>query len=172
MNRPQFSYRLVQPGDLSLLIHWDQQPHVILSDNDDSWEWTLEDLTATPPWRSLWITQVDGRDVGVIQIIDPEQEETHYWGDIAPNQRAIDIWIGEASDLGKGYGTGFMKMALAYCFSDQEVEAVWVDPLETNRRVHPFYESLGFEWVENRWFGGDYCRVYRMDRASYYVHHG
>ncbi len=155
-----------------MLIHWDQQPHVMLSDNNDSWEWSPEDLAVNPPWRSLWITQVDGRDVGVIQIIDPEQEDTHYWGQMPPNQRALDIWIGEASDLGHGYGTEFMKMALAYCFSDQEVEAVWVDPLESNRRVHPFYESLGFSYVEHRWFDQDFCRIFRIDRSTYLSYHG
>jgi len=172
MKRPQCSYRLAVPADLSTLRYWDQQPHVILSDNDESWEWTLKDLTDNPSWQSLWITQVDGRDVGVIQIIDPAEEETHYWGEMPPHQRALDIWIGEAHDLGKGYGTAFMKMALEHCFSDPKVEAVWVDPLETNQRVHSFYELLGFEWVANRWFDKDYCRVYRMDRSAYQVHYG
>jgi aminoglycoside 6'-N-acetyltransferase len=35
----------------------------------------------------------------MIQIIDPAQEETHYWGDVEAELRAIDIWIGEESDL-------------------------------------------------------------------------
>lgn len=172
MNRPYYSYRLAQPDDLNLLIYWDRQPHVILSDHDDPWEWTREDLAANPPWRTYWIMQVDGRDVGVIQIIDPALEETHYWGEMPPNQRALDIWIGEATDLGKGYGTEFMKIALSHCFANPMVAAVWVDPLESNRRVHSFYESLGFSYVEHRWFDKDYCRVYRIGRASYSEHHG
>lgn len=43
--------------------------------------------------------------IGVIQVIDPAGEETQYWGNIGEGYRAIDIWIGEAEDLGKGYGT-------------------------------------------------------------------
>ncbi|MBW4489639.1 MAG: acetyltransferase [Trichocoleus desertorum ATA4-8-CV12] len=51
------------------------------------------------------IAEIEGRAIGFIQIIDPTLEESHYWGDIAANLRAIDIGIGEATDLGKGYGT-------------------------------------------------------------------
>ena len=51
-----------------------------------------------------------------IQIIDPALEESHYWGDVPENLRAIDIWIGEETDLGKGYGTQMMQLALARCF--------------------------------------------------------
>lgn len=41
----------------------------------------------------------------MLQIIDPYEEETHYWGPIKKNKRAIDIWIGEEKNLNKGYGT-------------------------------------------------------------------
>mgnify|MGYP003467119708 CR=1 FL=1 len=36
-----------------------------------------------------------------MQIIDPALEESHYWGDIGPDLRAIDIWIGSPGDLGR-----------------------------------------------------------------------
>ena len=81
-------------SDLDLLRYWDTQPHVIASDPNDDWEWEIE-LKRTPHWREQLIALIDGRPLGFIQIIDPAQEESHYWGEVAENLRAIDIWIGE-----------------------------------------------------------------------------
>ena len=97
--------------DLNTLKHWDQQQHNIDADPNDDWEWETE-LVRRPPWREQLIAELDGRPLGFLQIIDPLEEETHYWGKVAPNLRAIDIWIGEAEDLGKGYGTQMMELAL------------------------------------------------------------
>jgi aminoglycoside 6'-N-acetyltransferase len=109
---------------------------------------------------------VDGRPVGFIQIIDPAEEESHYWGDATPNLRAIDIWIGEASDLNRGYGTAMMRLAIARCFAAPEITAILIDPLASNTAAHRFYERLGFRYVERRQFGEDDCIVYRLERGE------
>ncbi len=153
-------------ADLNLLQHWDEQPHVIASDPNDRWDWEVE-LTRTAEWQEQLIAEIDGRPIGFIQIIDPALEESNYWGDVAVNLRAIDIWIGEETDLGKGYGTQMMQLALRRCFSDPFVTAVLVDPLARNTRAHRFYESLGFQFVEQRWFGNDDCFVYRLNRVDW-----
>lgn len=154
-------------NDLTLLRHWDEQPHVIACDPDDDWDWELE-LARDPEWREQLIAELDGRPIGFIQIIDPAQEDSHYWGNIASNLRAIDIWIGEESDLGKGYGTKMMQLALNRCFADPLVTAVLIDPLASNSRAHHFYERFGFQFVEQRWFGDDECFVYQLNRADWY----
>ena len=107
---------------------------------------------------------MDGRPIGFVQIIDPALEEDHYWGDVPPGLRALDIWIGEAADLGKGYGTEMMREACARCFAEAAVTAILIDPLASNVRAHRFYERLGFRFVERRRFGEDDCCVYRLDR--------
>jgi aminoglycoside 6'-N-acetyltransferase len=145
-------------ADLDLLRHWDEQPHVIASDPNDDWHWEVE-LEHTPDWREQLIAEIGGRPIGFIQIIDPAREESHYWGDIAAHLRAIDIWIGEATDLGKGHGTKMMQLALARCFAD---------PTVSNTRVHRFYERLGFRCVDRRQFGDDDCFVYRLNRADWH----
>ncbi len=151
--------------DLDVLRHWDQQQHNIDSDPNDDWNWE-EELVRHHEWRELLIAELNGRPLGFIQIIDPREEETHYWGDIEPNLRAIDIWIGEATDLGKGFGTVMMRQALQRCFSNPEVVAVLVDPLANNVRAHRFYERIGFRFIEQRRFGEDDCYVYRIDRGQ------
>jgi aminoglycoside 6'-N-acetyltransferase len=160
------SLRPATPADLPLLWHWDEQPHVVASDPDDDWDWETE-LARDPDWREQLIAEVDGRPVGFVQIIDPAREDSHYWGEVPPDLRALDIWIGEASDLGRGYGTEIMRLALARCFAAPEVSAVLLDPLASNTRAHRFYERLGFHFVERRRFGEDDCLLYRLDRADY-----
>lgn len=152
--------------DLQLLQRWDEQPHVIDSDPNDDWNWQVE-LSRTLPWREQLIAELDGVPIGFVQIIDPAEEEGHYWGPVAANLRAIDIWIGEKDYLGKGHGTRIMQIALERCFAVAEVEDVLIDPLASNTRAIRFYERLGFKPVERRRFGEDDCIVYRIRRSEW-----
>jgi aminoglycoside 6'-N-acetyltransferase len=103
-----------------------------------------------------------------MQIIDPHLEPTHYWGDVAPNLRAVDIWIGETSDLGKGHGEEMMRQALALCFADPAVTAVIIDPLASNTRAHKFYQRIGFKPLDRRLFNDeDDCLVHELTRADW-----
>lgn len=159
--------RIATANDLNLLKYWDEQPHVIAADPNDDWEWEIE-LERNPDWREQLIAELNGRPIGFIQIINPAHEDSHYWGDdIDPNLRAIDIWIGEAPDLGKGYGTQMMQIAVARCFADSNVTAILIDPLASNIRAHHFYQRLGFQFVERRQFNDDDCFVYCLQRIHW-----
>lgn len=159
--------RRARRSDLLILQRWDEQPHVMAATGadaeDDDWNWDAE-LCRDVSWRDLLIGEVDGRPVGIVQIIDPDEEETQYWGEIGAGFRAIDIWIGEADDLGCGYGTQMMRLAADRCFGDHAVSAILVDPLVNNTRAHRFYSRLGFRRIERRMFGEDDCFVYRLER--------
>lgn len=168
MYHPNLILRTAVPGDLPVLLHWDKQQHVIDSDLDDNWDWETE-LLHEPAWREQLMAELDGRPLGFVQIIDPAEEETHYWGDVPPGLRAIDIWIGEASDLGNGYGTRMMQLAINRCFTDPSVKAILIDPLASNVRAHRFYERLGFRFVEQKRLGEDEsdCFVYVLSREDW-----
>jgi aminoglycoside 6'-N-acetyltransferase len=158
--------RPATPADAPLLRHWDKQPHVIAGHGGGDWGWEVE-LTRTPDWREQLIAELHNRPIGFVQIIDPAREDGHYWGDMPVNLRAIDIWIGEVTELGKGYGTQIMKLALARCFADPLVTDVVIDPMASNIRAHRFYERLGFKFLEHRRFGDDDCSVYGLNRADW-----
>ena len=160
---PSLTLRPATPDDLALLRHWDEQPHVVASDPNDDWAWEVE-LHRSPEWREQLVAEADGRPVGFVQLIDPAREDSHYWGDVPGGLRALDIWIGDAADLGHGLGTAIMRLALARCFAPPDVTHVLVDPLASNARAHRFYERLGFRFVERRRFGDDDCLVYRLSR--------
>ncbi len=160
------SLRIASLDDVPRLEHWDTLPHVIeASGDDDVVDWAGE-LARTVPWREQWIIEADGRPVGIIQVIDPHEEESHYWGAVGPNLRAIDIWLGEADDLGRGFGTQGMRLAIDHCFADPDVRAILIDPLERNLRARAFYRRLGFAEVGPRTFGTDDCVVMRLDRPA------
>lgn len=153
-------------ADLPLLQRWDEAPQVVAADPNDDWAWETE-LLRDPDWREQLVAELDGRPIGFVQIIDPAREDSHYWGDAPPRLRAIDIWIGEVDALGRGHGTTMMRLALARCFSDPDVEAVLIDPLASNTRAHRFYRRFGFRELGPRRFGLDECLVFRLDRADW-----
>ena len=161
--------------DVPTLIRWDHEPHVIGATTDDpdapnafeGIEWA-EEIAAGSAVSRYWVAELDGRPIGAMQIIDPAREPTHYWGEIEDGLRAIDIWIGEAGELGQGHGTEMMRQALALCFADPAVTAVIIDPLASNDRAHRFYQRLGFRPVERRLFNDeDDCLVHRLSRADW-----
>jgi aminoglycoside 6'-N-acetyltransferase len=155
-------------ADVPLLRYWDTKAHVIAATGTDGdIDWAME-ISRRPDWGEWLIAELDGRPIGALQIIDPEREETHYWGEVEANLRAIDIWIGEEDDLGRGYGTQMMKLALARCFADTAVSAILIDPLASNMRAHRFYERLGFRQIGRRVFGDDDCLVYRLERKAWH----
>ncbi len=164
--RQRIQFRPASIADITLLRHWDQQQHNIDSDPNDDWDWEQE-LPRNPAWREQLIAELDGRPIGFVQIIDPYEEDSHYWGEVEKNLRAIDIWLGEAEDIGKGYGTIIMTQAIERCFAKREVSAILIDPIATNVKAHRFYERLGFRFMERRFFGEDDCFVYQLKREDW-----
>ena len=163
--------------DAAWLDRWDTDADVIACSSDDpdatiafqDTEWA-EELAAQDEHSQYFIGEVDGRPIGAMQICDPHLETTHYWGEIAPNLRAIDIWIGGPDDRGKGHGREMMRLALDKCFADARVTGIVIDPLASNERAHRFYRRLGFKPVGRRKFGGDDCLIHELTRRDWLAH--
>lgn len=166
--------RPATPADVVWLERWDDDADVIACTTDDpnatvafaGTDWA-EELAAQNEHSQYLIGEADGRPIGAMQIIDPRLEPTHYWGEIAPNLRAIDIWIGAPEDRGKGFGREMMRLALELCFVDPSVTGIVIDPLASNVRAHAFYRRLGFKPVGRRRFGDDDCLVHELTRRDW-----
>lgn len=167
--------RVATQADVPVLERWDADPDVIACTTDDP-----DALQAFPGavWRDeiasnsdltcYYIAELDGRPIGGMQVIDPHLEPTHYWGDIEPNLRAIDIWIGDPADRGAGHGRVMMSSVIDRCFADPAVNAIIIDPLNSNTDAHRFYQRLGFKPVGRRVFAeDDDCLVHRLERAEW-----
>ncbi|MBC7472323.1 MAG: GNAT family N-acetyltransferase [candidate division SR1 bacterium] len=161
--------RLATISDLPLIKYWDKKPYIIFASGEDADvvnnDWIDKQLRNPSKFVQVYIAELDSREIGMVQVCDPANEETHYWSKIGQGLRAIDIWLGEENDLGKGYGTTVMNLIIAKCFEDSSVKAIIIDPLVINNRAIRFYKRLGFKFVENKYFEKDYCAVYRLDRC-------
>lgn len=163
-------------ADIPTLERWDRDPTVIASASDDpdatiAWgeenDWVENiDLYQREVWE-YWIAEIDGRPIGCMQMCDPHLEPTHYWGDIEPNLRALDIWIGEPDARGKRYGEMMMRLGIVIAFENPAVTAIVIDPLASNTRAHKFYQRLGFVPTERRMFGEDDTLVHKLTREDW-----
>ena len=161
-------------ADVTVLESWDREPHVIVCTTDDpeaetafdGIDWPHE-IASSSPVSFYLIAEAEGHPIGAMQVCDPHLEPTHYWGEIEPGLRALDIWIGPKAALNRGYGTRMMTLALEACFADPDVTAIVIDPLASNTDAHRFYDRLGFEVVGRRLFGEDDCLVHRLERVTW-----
>lgn len=174
-DKPVITLRPAVVADAALLAKWDEEPHVIacVTDNPEAStafegiDWAGEIAASTEDSHYL-IAEADGRPIGAMQVIDPHTEPTHYWGEIEPDLRALDIWIGEPDALGQGFGTIMMTQAIDACFAQSEVKAIVIDPLTSNTDAHRFYRRLGFVAVGRQVFNDeDDCLVHRLSRADW-----
>jgi aminoglycoside 6'-N-acetyltransferase len=171
---PDVTLRPALAADVVWLDLWDTDPDVIACSTDDpdatvafaDADWA-EELAAQDEHSEYLIAELDGRPIGALQICDPHLEKSHYWGEIAPNLRAIDIWIGSPDDRAQGYGTEIMRLALGRCFADPRVTGIVIDPLASNEAAHRFYRRLGFRAVGRRTFGRDDCLVHELERGEW-----
>lgn len=172
LRTPPVTLRAATAADAALLAAWDREPHVIACSSDNPMaevafegnDWT-DELTHSAYELTYVMAEVEGRPVGVMAICDPHTEPSHYWGEVEPDLRAIDIWIGPTEWLNRGVGTVMMTGMIDRCFSEPQVKAIIIDPLNTNTNAHRFYQQLGFEVVGRRMFDEDDCLVHRLERA-------
>jgi len=174
MSRSENNGIVLRPAtltDVEILDYWNTQPQVISATTDDpraevafDGASMADELAGQDAYNQYYIAELHGRPIGAMQIIDPHRERSHYWGEISPNLRAIDIWIGEPDCLGKGYGKSMMRLAFQLCFAEPAVTAIIIDPLASNVRAHRFYQRLGFKPVGRRRFGDDDCLVLELLR--------
>lgn len=152
--------------DIPLLRHWDSQPHKKEADPNSDWQWETEVGREAPGRRQL-IAELNARPIGYVEILRCALDEEQYWGAAPDTWAAIDIWLGDASDIGHGYGTRILQMAIQMCFKDDGIDVIVLDPLATNIRARRFYEKNGFEFVEERRIGVDDCAIYRLTRERW-----
>lgn len=171
--------RVATAADIPVLERWDVDPDVIAATSDDpnakqAFDGAIwpDEIAANSDVSCHYIVELAGRPIAGMQVIDPQLEPTRYWGEVEPGQRAIDIWIGERDARNKGHGARMMNAVMARCFADPEVCAIIIDPLNSNRDAHRFYQRLGFKVVGRRFFEKDDCLVHRLTREDWEARHG
>ena len=162
----ELTFRRASRDDALLLEVMSNAPHVLPNlGTDQAWDWPRE-IAAS--WQEVWITDLNATStlMGVVVVLEAAAEPAGYWGEVSPGTCAIDIWIADASQLRKGYGTVMMKHAIDRCIHVHNAHTILVDPLAENDGAISFYQHLGFEVIGPRTCGADECIVLRLRRPD------
>ena len=162
----ELTFRRASTDDVMLLDVMSNAPHVFPSlGTDQPWDWPRE---VEASWQEVWIIDLSAttKPIGVVVVLDAAADPSGYWGEVSPGTSAIDIWISDASQLRKGYGTVMMKHAIDRCFHVHNAHTILIDPLAKNEGAIAFYQHLGFEVIGPRTFGADECIVLRLRRPD------
>jgi aminoglycoside 6'-N-acetyltransferase len=125
----------------------------------------LKAWLAQPHWRKWWgdpeeelamiyavedgehlpfIACVNDEPIAYIQCWWPAQHPDVLWvRDMVMTERGIDISIGDAAHLGKGFGTLIVKHFVAKLFAEGATRLV-IDPDKSNERAIAAYMKAGF----------------------------
>ena len=162
----ELTFRRASTDDVMLLDVMSNAPHVFPSlGTDQPWDWPRE---VEASWQEVWIIDLSAttKPIGVVVVLDAAADPSGYWGEVSPGTYAMDIWISDASQLRKGYGTVMMKHAIDRCFHVHNAHTILIDPLAKNEGAIAFYQHLGFEVIGPRTFGADECIVLRLRRPD------
>ncbi|WP_172295755.1 GNAT family N-acetyltransferase [Pseudoruegeria sp. HB172150] len=168
---PQITLRRAEQGDIPLLQRWDTAPHVrraITGDPQVDPEHDWAEMLVPTVYIEHLLALLDDRPFAYFEVTDPAKEPSAYWGqDRPPGLRAIDIWIGDAEMIGRGFGTRAMRLVIERCFADPTVHALLVDPRPDNDAAISFFQSLGFRFTGHEVLSGEAAAVHRFDRAAW-----
>jgi RimJ/RimL family protein N-acetyltransferase len=70
-------------------------------------------------------------------------------GEDPTDAAALDLFLGEESAIGRGYGTIVLRKALReLIFADPAVRRCYIDPVPENTRAIRVYEKVGFRYIK------------------------
>lgn len=149
---PSITFRPITTLDIPLIHEWLNLPHVhewYEKDRENSLEVVTKEfekmISGEDPTRGF-IFSFDTEPVGYIQ-----ENKINDWpafvesiGD-EPHSAAIDIFIGNPSFIGKGYGSRVIKQFLQeVVFTQKGITTCYIDPEPANIRAIRAYEKAGF----------------------------
>lgn len=91
-------------------------------------------------------TKDSGKEIGSVYFKDIDQN-TH--------TAEFGIFIGEESELGKGYGYEAQKLALDYAFTEMNMKTIILRVLSDNKAAIANYNKFGFSVMEDKSFVAD-----------------
>jgi len=137
---PAFFLAPLGPEHAAAMLRWMQDPEVAENlglRNLPTWEKTI-----------AWIAQANAADDCVPLAIMPDGKHVgnvildridRYLGTVR-----LSIYIGDASDRGRGVGRAAVKAAVNYAFETLELHKVWLTVHQHNARAIAAYEAAGF----------------------------
>jgi len=149
------TFRPFEESDLPQLYKWVRTPHVA------QWWWTdsetyekfVEDFHPdmhAKNFQTPFMVYVDGKLTGYAQYYQAdkmcEECRTAYHNPGA-GTIGLDIIIGEADQLGKGYGCLMVQTFVEKIFSETDATRIIADPDPANDAAIRCYQKMGFKQV-------------------------
>lgn len=142
---PAVALQALARDDLGQIDSWLRRPHVSRW-WDDPPEIALGEIAAhldsalVAPFRAI----TDGRAIGYLQIYHANPDPFWAAHDLPRETFGIDLFIGEAELLGRGWGPRLIGLALRRLFAIPEVARVHIDPDPENSAAIRAYARAGF----------------------------
>lgn len=162
------TFRALTMEDLPLMHAWINTPHVA--------EWwdampLLDDvrlkyakrIAGQEPTNSF-VIQSEGRPIGYIQtyrIADYPEYAQHLAA--SANAAGVDLFIGDATRVGRGTGTrALVKFLRTIVFADESIDECILGPETRNSRAIRCYEKVGFRYWKTVQIPGERAPEYLM----------
>ena len=154
-NAREIEFRPLAQSDLLNIQRW-------LDDSEVATWWREDDLSleaiigtykpiidGTEPVRGF-VIEIGGEDVGFIQAYRLGDHPTYLRQiDLDPDAVATDLFIGEGSHRGHGWGGRVLEAFLErIVFGEMSAKLAMIAPEPANLRAIRVYERAGFRWVK------------------------
>jgi aminoglycoside 6'-N-acetyltransferase len=139
---PEYVFRPMAAGDLSLVQRWLETPEVVRWWGQPDEQYALVSGDLDHPDMDQFIVAVDAQPFGYIQCY-PLSTWNQSFGPQPSAARGIDQFIGEPAMIGRGHGSGFIRQFVDGLLG-QGIPRVVTDPDPDNVRAVRAYAKAGF----------------------------
>ena len=160
---PIITFTPLAEDGFPLLARWLAAPHVRAWWGDPAEELAgiADDLASGA--LEQFIVRLDGRPIGYLQCYRPDDLPDHPYNDGPAGTRGVDVTIGEADAIGRGYGSAALRQFVDALFEAGVPRAV-IDPDPKNIAAIRAYEKAGFHPIDER--DTEWGRVLLMAREN------
>ncbi len=124
---------VILPKDLSLLVKWMHQPHII-----PQWQLNKPELELAVYFermlcddhQHLYIVQIDGKDVGYLEIYEAKRDRLALYYDAKKDDLGWHVLLSEDA-VGQGHFRAVMRMLSFLIFEHSNAEKVVGEPDQT-----------------------------------------
>ena len=139
---PEYVFRPMSAGDLSLVQRWLETPEVVRWWGRADEQYALVSGDLGHPDMDQFIVAIDEQPFAYIQCY-PLSTWNQGFGPQPPATRGIDQFIGEPDMIGRGHGSGFIRQFVDALLASG-IPRVVTDPDPDNIRAVRAYAKAGF----------------------------
>jgi aminoglycoside 6'-N-acetyltransferase len=141
--RSFYAFRPATRADLPLLRGWLRTPEVVRWWGDPDEQYALLEADLSEPRMVMRIVSFEGRPFAYAQDYAVDVWPQPHFESLPAGSRAIDAFIGAPDMIGRGHGSGFLRV-LAERLKAEGAPAVAIDPDVDNQRARRAYARAGF----------------------------